>query len=167
MDAFEEPQLGLARIIDQRLRLLEEKVSVLTANQAADRTATVLAAQTMDKRLEGMNELRDQIHRERGAYVTVPVFTAEMRAHEVKDTTFHEATERKLERLEPAQTELRTLLTVLSTAFDKFERRVAEVERKQSEHGGRFWALGLISIAVGLASFLFTYFHSRLPGGAP
>ena len=163
-EAEEPPKLGLARIIDQRLRALEETVAVLKANHASEQTATVLAAQALDRRLEAMNELRDQINRERGSYVAVPVFAAEMRAHEKTDQTFHDDTTRRLQEIDGDLTEAKTLLRVLREEQAKHDQRVLAIKAKQDEQGGKLWAIGLLSLALSVIVFLFSWYASRPVG---
>ncbi len=67
------------RYLDQRLREVAEQLVELRVRMDSAQTALVVAAEALNRRLDVMNELRDQINRERGAYVGMPVFQAEMR----------------------------------------------------------------------------------------
>ena len=111
--------IDLEKYVDQRFRDLEEKVALIAESQA---TAVRSAAASLEHRLEAMNELRDQINRERGLYLTSDVFHAETKAHAASDDRTH------------AQADL----------------RIRIIETTMANYAGRFWAVGIVATLAGL-----------------
>lgn len=63
----QEPTVGLREYVDRRIDDLKE---LIEARFSSDALALQVARTEINRRLEGMNELRDQIQSERGYYVT-------------------------------------------------------------------------------------------------
>ncbi len=124
------------RYLDDRLREVAEQLVGLRVRMDAAQTALVVAAEALNRRLDVMNELRDQINRERGAYVAVSTFQAEMRAHEVALDAFQQRTEERLNLIDSAQANV----------------------------AGRFWAFSLVPSFIAIAAFflsLLSYFYGK------
>lgn len=62
----QEPTVGLREYVDRRIDDLKE---LIEARFSSDALALQVARTEINRRLEGMNELRDQIQSERGNYV--------------------------------------------------------------------------------------------------
>ena len=112
--------IELEKYIDQRFRDLEERVALLAESQAQ---AVRTAAGNLEHRLEAMNELRDQINRERGLYLTSDVFHAETKAHAAADDRVH----------------------------GNVDLRLRMIETTMANYAGRFWAVGILATLASLA----------------
>ena len=87
----------LEKHYDQRFKDLEDKMNM---NKAAQAEATRHAAEALEHRLDGMNEFRDQLSKERGQYVTRELFGSETQAHANADKETHTDIDRRLRALE-------------------------------------------------------------------
>jgi hypothetical protein len=121
----------LRELLEQRMaqqdRAAEARWTAHEHEHAMLREAVMKAEIAVNTRLEGMNELRTQINRERGAYLTTETYEAK-----------HEALIQKVEGQGAA-----------------LNARLSTLENQAANVSGRFWALGvgltLVVIAINVA----------------
>ena len=96
-------QVSIREYVTQRLDLLEEH---RRREQEMLREAVSHAAETLNLRLAGMNELRDQINSERGAYLGVQTFEAK-----------HELLQARIALLEQALAKAQGMVMILGVCW--------------------------------------------------
>ena len=171
----------LERLIHAKQEIMEGRLRELKAEIGAEREArdarweandreTALALQsihtrneTIDSRLDDMNQLREQITSERGAYVTREAYTE---AHEALRARVAEVESRLLTRIETTAAGLsgrsESGQTSVQNRIDVLVARLESAERSRANLEGRFWMLGIgLSVIVTLVNLVINYYAAH------
>jgi chromosome segregation ATPase len=131
----QEPFIGLREWLEQRFAQHNREHQMI-------QDAVAKAEQSVNVRLEGMNELRAQINSERGSYLSRAEYDAK-----------HEALAHAVDALE------RSMIAKIDNAERTLASRIASLENAQANMAGRLWAVGVgltimvvvINVALKLA----------------
>lgn len=146
--------------VDRRLVDIREVYQNLLGSHldlhGSDREALKLAREDIERRLEGMNELRAQITGERGLYITRDMLEGKLESLDGKvDATASTIRGEFRTQGDAIRNEFRMGVEKISSEQDAQNRRLGDLENKQANMDGRFVILaGMLAFALVVVEFV-------------
>lgn len=130
---------------DAHMAVHRAEAHALRTAREGDEKALEIASKEIDRRLEGMNQIREQMNSERGMYITREQYDVNRIARDTQLSIIRDA----------AQTQLNTIR-------DTMDNRLKILETSKSNMEGRIWMMGaaVTTFVLLLQTFLY-YFVPR------